>query len=395
MDDAQTYDDAVDTQDTSTATMDGSDTSGDDSYGQLQDRMAGDDNPWYSSSEGKVVDKDGDIITDPATGEHFESIEEFNAFIKAQEALTAKPKTEAVKPEAVKPMARSFSDFSGELTPERIQQMAQAGKDFKYADELIPKIGAPATPEPTIIDPIERVNTERKNWEAITVQPLRDIRAALIEQGADTVLVDQLLAPVMEKQTALVEAQYKAEYEKALRETIDGKFAPQLTKMEQERQTNISNNNIENLARKYYPEGGKDAFFALINGHYDANGSFVRGPAAMVIDMLTSATVGDKQFKDEAERSNAYADTFRKITADPAKANALFDFVHHYYLGKQMGTAKQMIFAQGKQAAQKDSQRINRTIKTRPASFAAPSTAQDDDGMPSVLKTVMQGLSRR
>lgn len=390
MEDVATYDEAVETQDGA---------SEGDSFGELQERMAGDETPWYSESEGKVVDADGDIIIDPSTGLPFHSQEEFDA--KQQQQATAKPKTEEKPAVAApdKPLSRSFDHFAkgdGELTAERMQQLSSAGNDYKYSDELIPQIVAQITGEqsPETIDPLERVKADKANWEAVAIQPLNEIRTALIAQGADETLVDELLGPVMQKQSALVEKQYAAEHERAMREAIEGKFKPELTKLETERQTTLSNGNIENLARKYYPEGGKDAFFSLINGHYDEKGTFTRGPAAVVVDLLTSVATEGKQFKSEAERSAAYVDNFRKLTADPAKARALFDLAHKYWLGSQIGVVKDTVFAQGRKAAQQDQQRINRTVKTRPASYNAPSMSDEDDKAPSMLKTVLGAMSR-
>lgn len=409
MEDIQTYDDAPDTQDGASAVSvddSGSADSQEDNFGAMQDRMAAaNDSPWYSDSEGKVLDNDGYVLTDPATGKPFASMEEYNSFIAKAKAdaeskvNTAKPKTEEVKTPQ-KPMAKSFDSYAlgdGGLTPEKLQALDKAGSDYLYNDDLIPKINAAqdAATQQTApaMDPIEKVKADRKQWDEIAMGSLREVRQALINQGADPALSDQLLAPIMQKRQGQIDALYSDAYEKALLEKVDGKYGSKLSALENEKQVNASNANVEAMAKKYYPEGGKEAFFSLVNGHYDDKGQFVRGPAAQVIDFVAAIATDGKQFKTEAERSAAYSDTFRKVTADTAKAKALFDIAHYYYLGKQMGKAQNLIFQKGKEAAQQERQRINKTIKTRPASYAPPVTTTDDnDGMPSMLKTVMSGM---
>jgi hypothetical protein len=87
-DDVQFFDD-VDSptgEDTNVAVADMPDsgTQEQDSFGAMQDRMADDDGLWRSDSEGKVVDKDGNIIIDPKTGKDFDTMEDFNAWKKQQ-----------------------------------------------------------------------------------------------------------------------------------------------------------------------------------------------------------------------------------------------------------------------------------------------------------------------
>jgi hypothetical protein len=275
--------------------------------------------------------------------------------------------------------------------------MAKAGSDYKYNDDLIPKIDAAAQQAQSekVVDPIEAVKEQRKQWEAVAINPLKKVRDALIAQGADPALVDStIIGPVMQEQSALVNSQYQTEYEKALRSSIEGKFNPTLSKIENDKLTNASNANIQALAAKYYPEGGKEAFFSLINGHHDEKGAFVRGPAAQVVDLMAIVAMDGKQFKNEADRNAAYADTFRKITADPAKARALFDVAHYFWIGKQSIAAQNILFQQGKEAAQKETQRVQRTVKTKPASYHAPSTVEDDENMPDILRASM-GLPQK
>jgi hypothetical protein len=360
--------------------------------------MAGDgkDSPWYSSSEGAVVDKDGDVLLNAKTGQPIQSMEEYQKLVDQDKAAqaTAKPKTET--PAQDKPMSKSFNAHvsSGkDITPERIQEMAKAGSDYKYNDDLIPKIDTTVQQDKQaekVVDPIESVKEQRKQWEAIAINPLKEVRDALIAQGADPALVDSaIIGPVMQKQVALVESQYQVEYEKALRSSIEGKFNPTLSKIESDKIANASNANIQALAAKYYPEGGKEAFFSLINGHYDEKGTFVRGPAAQVVDLMSIIAMDGKLFKNEADRNTAYADTFRKITADPAKARALFDVAHYFWIGKQSIAAQNILFQKGKEAAQKETQRVQRTVKTKPASYQAPSTVENDENMPDILRASM------
>jgi hypothetical protein len=398
--DVQVLDEIVETTDQPAAEP-GNETP--DNFGAMQDRMAGDekDSPWYSSSEGAVVDKDGDVLLNAKTGQPIKSMEEYQKLIDQDKAAqsTAKPKTET--PAQEKPMSKSFNAYvsSGkDITPEKLQEMAKAGSDYKYNDDLIPKIDTATAqvkqPE-QVIDPVEAIKEQRKQWEAIAIEPLKKVREALLAEGADPALVDsKIIGPVMQAQAALVDGKYQAEYEKALRSSIEGKFNPTLSKIENEKLANASNANIQALASKYYPEGGKEAFFSLINGHYDEKGTFVRGPAAQVVDLMSIIAMDGKSFKNEADRNSAYADTFRKITADPAKARALFDVAHYFWIGKQSVAAQNILFQKGKEAAQKETQRVQRTVKTKPASYQAPSTVEDDENMPDILRASM-GLPQK
>jgi hypothetical protein len=148
--------------------------------------------------------------------------------------------------------------------------------------------------------------------------------------------------------------------------------------------------NINTLASKLYPNGGKDAFFALVNGTYNDRGEFERGPASRVLDMMVKMASNGKQFGSSGERDKAYKDTFLQLTSDPVMAREFMVMAHNYWLGTQIKN----VYQQGKQTAAQESQRIQRTVKTRPASFAAPSTESATAGMPEMLKTIMGGMSR-
>jgi hypothetical protein len=264
-----------------------------------------------------------------------------------------------------------------------------------YNDALVPAVdskqesGQSQNSEP--IDPVERVKQDRQNWEAIAVSPIVTIQSTLvqklIDQGADPSyaqeFVNSVIAPELQKQQALVEGHYQESFENALQEKVTNPFTSKLSEYEQKEQQAASMNNIDQLSKQYYADGGKDAFFALINGYNDSSGKWVRGEAAHVVDMLVSASIGDKKFKSDAERSSTYADTFRKFTADPAKARALIDTAHYYYLGKNIDKAKQLAFKQGQQAVQQQQKLVQRTVRSKPASYSAN---QDSLEIPEILR---------
>jgi hypothetical protein len=382
-------DDTIDTQgsvDTSTDVAVDSGSS-DDSYGALQDRVAGDidNDPWYSASEGAVVDANGNAILDPKTGQPYTSLDEMKK--GAAPVDTAKPKTEA-KAE-VKPMSRSFESIvskAGEVTPENLLQLSKVATDYSYKDELVPKIDpATATKQEAPVDPIQQAKETRELHKQQLIGPLDKVKAALVAQGADEALVNQLLSPIVQEQMAKIEEYYQSSYEKALQERMESKFNPKITEIEEKKLSADSDANISSLASKYYPDGGKDAFFALVNGNYNDKGEFVRGPSAEVLDLFVSAANDGKVFASDTERNKSYRDFFLKTTADPVKAKALMNVAHYYWLGKNVGKA----FDKGKQTAVAENQRIQKTVKTRPASYAAPSTVDDDEGMPQMLKYAM------
>jgi hypothetical protein len=393
-------DDAVETQDGTDAGFKPSDLGLDASSGQAdtfadqQNRMEGDE-PWFSPSAGRVVDKDGNVLYDPATGKEFESKEEFDAWMakQAEVAKTAKPENKDVKKEAV-PMSKSFDSYAkgeGDFTPERLAELAKAGSDYKYADELLPRVDATkaAADEKPPVDPVEAVKANRANWEAVAVNPIKEMRQMLIDNGINQEALDRLISPIMQKQAALVENQYQTAYEKAMLEKVEGKFSPALSKLEEEKQTNLSDANIDRLSRAYFPQGGKDQFFALVNGYKDEKGQFVRGPAASILDVMVNIATGGKTFSSEQERASAYQNTFKKITADGNMSKMLFDLAYKYWLGGQVGVVNKLGFKAGQAAATADQQRIKKTIKTKPASYQAPANAPDDKDMPDMLRGAM------
>lgn len=162
--------------------------------------------------------------------------------------------------------------------------------------------------------------------------------------------------------------------------------------------TNTSNANIEKFSRMYYPTDGKDAFFSLINGSYetgkDGKETFVRGPAADVVDLMVSVASDGKTFKSAEDRAQSYQNIFKKMTADPAKTKTLMNIAHYYYIGKKAGELQKMSYEKGKNVAMQNQQRVNKTIKTRPASYSQPVTSPDDENMPSMMRTIMNGMGR-
>jgi hypothetical protein len=397
-DDTKTYDDSG----TTTATETGAgENAADQNNAELQERMGGDNIPWYSPSEGKVVDINGEVIVDPETNKPFKSMDEFERW-KATQNVNKSPATPEQK-SPVTPMSKSFDSYmtpDGKLTPEQLIEISKGGLDYKYADDLVPKVtplpnGQQPVQPVAPVDPVERVKAERIQLDSITIKPIQEIRDALIKQGGDINLVDQLLAPILQKQTAMVQSHYENEYQKAIEERLDSKYAPRLSQIDEKERNNASIANIEALARKYYPQGGKDALFALVNGYNetgaDGKQTFVRGPSALVMDLLESIASDGKNHTTEKARNDSYAETFKKITADPAKARAFVDIAHFYWLGRKVQDAQGLSYQKGKAAAQQQDQLKQRTIKTKPASYAAPVTDEGDDKkMPSMLRMAMQ-----
>lgn len=374
---------------------------GDEAFGQLQDRMASDDDsPWYSSSEGKVVTKDGEIVLNPETKEPFTSEEEFKKWDASRNQAAAKPNDQkpatAAPAEPPKPLSRSFDNFAfGDkgVSADRLFELGNVGKDFQYKDELLPAVDPNAKVEETVdVDPIEQVKAERANLEKVMISPFSEVKQALLDQGADPSLVDQLLAPILDRQRSLVEKHFGTQYEKAVQASLEKKHGSRLSKLEEERLNEASARTIDALSRKYYPEGGKDQFFSLIAGNYDKDGNFVRGTSSVVMDLAMRLSNQGKTFRTEADRNKAYADTFRKMTSDPTESQILFDIAHHYMLGRKLHEAQKTIYAMGKQSAKQEAQRVQKTIKTRPASYAAPVSEEDSrKGMPSMLRMAMYG----
>jgi hypothetical protein len=372
---------------------------GGDNNAAIQDRMAGDDTPWFSHSTGKVVTPNGDIVLDDHD-RPFTSMDAFNRWQATKTADSAKTEKKSVAQQPQqKPMSTSFDSYvsdNGNLTPEKIQELSNAGSDYVYKDELIPSLdptiaSAPVQPP---VDPVERVKAERANIEAVAIKPLQEIHASLLAQGFDAATVDQFLAPIMQRQQSLVEAHYQSSYERALEERMEGKYGSKLSKIDEDKMMAASEANMEKLAQKYYPKGGKDALFSLISGHEETNANgkktFVRGPSSRVLDLITSVALDGKKFRSEQERTAAYANIFRKMTADPAKAQALIDLAHNYWLGKKSAEISRLAYGKGKLSAQQQQQRAQKTIKTKPATYTPDASGDEDTkSMPSMLKTAL------
>lgn len=390
------------------STVDSSAALGDasgDSFQQLQERMTGEDSPWYSPSAGHVVTKDGETIYNPKTGQPFKSEAEYQSHLKASESQQppAKPKTEQAQTPKAQPMQKSFSQYlrgeAKETTPDMLRSMADAGKDYQYQDELLPSLsqqvkvenGQPEVKEDQ--DPFAVVEENKKVWDSLLISPFEKVKAALLEQGADPVLVDQLLAPIVSENQKIVESEYKRAYQNALKETARAPYEKERQSVEAKQTEAKSMENIKTLASKYYPQVGEDMFFSLINGHYE-NGNFVRGPAANIMDFAARLANRGKEFASENERNDAIKKTFLTMTANPEEARVLFDLAHNYVIGKEFAKAKNIIYQQAKQDVAKDQRRIQQTIKTPPASFSAPDVS-GDEGMPSLIKTVTRQMATR
>jgi hypothetical protein len=396
----ETIDTPENSTDTSVAVADGAE--GQDNYGSLQDRMAGDveDTPWYSPSEGKVVDTNGRVLVDE-NGQPYKSMD---AYAASQAATsTAKPKTgqvETKQPPA--PMSRSFDAIVSEgqdITPEKLFELAKAGGEHLYSDELVPKIEASAqgaVQQEQTKDPVEVVNQERQELNARLVQPISKIRDLLLQNGANADWVTENIGPILKEQMDLIESRYQVQYQKALEAKLSGPVTEKLSKLDSDRLKTAAMANIEKIARTYYPKDGKDGFFALINGHNetDATGkqSFVRGPSAKVMDLIAAVANNGKTFRTAEERNSAYSDMFHRIAADGPMSEALIDIAHNYWLGKKAAQLQKMSYEKGKQSAAASQQRVQRTIKTKPASYTQPSTEDEEKGMPSMLKNVLRGM---
>jgi hypothetical protein len=364
----------------------------------LQERMAGnaDQQPWYSPSEGKVVTPNGDVVLDPKTGKPYLSMEAYQAAQKAQSS-TAKPKTDAqgkpVQTPPAKPMSRSFDALvtqDGKLTPERLFELSKVASDFQYADDLIPKVdpslAAKEAEKPT--DALTAVHEHRTALEERLVRPLQEIRDWLIQNGGNVQAVDEFMGPKIAAQNALIDKDYREQYERALKEDITKGISPEITEFKRNQVKQASETNINRIASKLYgPENAKEAFFTLINGHYGADGKFIRGPAANVIDMLMHVASNGKGYATPEARSAAYEEQFTRMMADPKVAAVVFDVAHHYWLGKQQYAAQRMSYEKGKVTAQRAMQVAKKTVRTPPASYGTPVT-DTEGGIPEMLRTL-------
>lgn len=376
------------------ATLEGHD-GGSGNY-DIQDRMSDgiDDDYWYSSSEGAVVDKDGELLINEKTGQPFKSMDELKAFADSQKNAE-NPKTQNAQPQnkaqqAEKPMAKSFESYmfkNGQPDPETLYKQSQFSEQFKYNDEFIPRIDqqvqAQEQNQPKLT-PIQEVESQRETLVNELVNPILSIRDSLVESGLSVEQANAAVSKTYHDQMAKIDQIYKEQQQNALQKMIEEKTNPVTAQAEQKELKAKSEANITNLSNQYFP-GGKDAFFALINGYNDEKGNFVKGPASAILDFIVKVSAGDKKFGNHDEISKHYVDTFTKITADPAMAKMLIDMANRYYLG---GNIKHIHDA-GKKIGISETKKAYKTFKTRPSSYQHSQPSSDDEEkLPEMLRNL-------
>lgn len=362
----------------------------DGNFEAMQKRMEAGD-PWYSDSVDQVLTPDGEPIINPITGKPFKSMDEWNSAQQQPSKETAKPKTEEPN-QAQKPLSKSFDAYVfGEegFSPDRIRELSKAGSGYTYNNQIAIKAtpDLPGSAAQKAIDPIEQVRKNRDDWSKVIIDPLKGIREALIKSGGvDPAAADSFIAPFLQKATDELNKVYQEQFEKAMVERSESQVKPLAKQAEAKLIESESRYNINRLSTAYYPNGGKDQFFSLINGHNDESGKFVPGPAAHLINLLTRVANRGKKFSNDAEISSAYNDTFKQIMADPDEAQVLFDIVHKYYIGSNFDKAQGEVFKKGKDAAKAESQRIQTTIKTKPSGYSPAPSDQEDDIFAAVAR---------
>jgi hypothetical protein len=368
--------------------------------GDIQDRMAEplEETPWYSPSTGAVVDKDGNPYINPKTDKPFTSMAEYEAAVAAsgQSNSTAKPKNETQKPAPqAAPMSKSFEHYiaeNGKIDAKVLGEMAKIEAAYKYGHELVPSIKPPVPnqqPAPKPITPMQRVEATRKTLQTHLITPLNNIRDALIKQGADPNAAAAFLQPFIAQHQQMIEEEYRQGLVNALKEEADNKVAPVLTADQEAKLKSASEGNVTKLATAYFPKGGVDAFMTLLNGYNttDAQGkqTFVRGPAAPILDLLVNVGNAGKTFASNAEVQQAYKDMFLKITANPATARVLFDLTHNYYKGKNVS----VVYETGKQKGVQQAKQVGKFIRKQPQQGGIPQGEEEDASMPKMLKAAL------
>jgi len=345
--------------------------------GALQERMDSDDDPWYSPSEGAVVDRDGNVLVD----------EEGNSFTSLDEYTAKQTKEKAEEPKESEP------EGPVDVTPDTFKEFT--APEYSYSDDLVPQIVE--TEEGTgaeDFDPVEIAREEKDVLVGHMIDPINKIAEKMVSEGVPEGVVKSFLAPIIQEQEKKIEEHYGERYQTALEEKLGRGVQEKLTKQEEEARKNDSRNNISKLSRAYYPELGEKGFFSLVNGENtkSENGEdvFKRGPSAEVLDLLVSVANDGKSFKSEDERTKAYVDTFTKLTADEAKAKSLFNIAHFYWLGRKAVDLQKASYKKGIESAKEKTELKRRTVKTPPASYRAPST--ESDNVPEMWKILTKNM---
>jgi hypothetical protein len=372
-----------------------------DSFQKMQDRMSDDIEPWFSESVNKVVDQDGNDILDE-NGKPFRSIDDYEKSLN-----TGKPENNEGSDSSDSSdggdKAQPITSFTNSpVTLDVLNERVKSGQGFKYQDELLPKIetkdssGKPV-PESANLDPVTKVKAMYNTWTGIAVNPLKDISDKMVKelvvQGADqhiaSNIVSQVINPILQQQSEAVDKLYKDEYEKAVYQQLESKVNGTIGETEAAKLNALSEKNVDDLSKTYFPKHGKAALYELLNGYHAKAGdpsSFTRGQAAHVMDLLTSLHKGDK-FSSNQELGKAINDTFVMLTSDKNKANVLFDLLHYYSIGKNFAKVKDVTYKQGKEDAIKQTQRVKRTVRNRPISKRPPSSSMD--GLPSAIRSFL------
>jgi len=359
------------------------DDGGDTEFAGMQDRMeGGDEAPWLSESDGQVYDGKGNLATDD-DGKPYTSLDEYQQKPAATPAKQQKP--------AATPAIKTADDLifgESERTPEAWDAIAATG-NFQYAGELLPPVATPGIgqqPQQPAKDPIVALREERDEWMAVAVSPIDKIRDILVQNGADPEYLDGLLRPIRANQQKIVDSRYQGGLERTMLDKAKELVNPDLEKLRKSDISNRSSANVESLSRQYYPQSGKQGFFALLNGYNDETGKFIPGPASGIMDLFVKLSNPDKKFASQQELKDTYSNTFLNMTADPVMSKVMFDLVHNYWLGKNFKEGRAAVFNKGKQAGTTAAERAMRTFKTRPASLSQPA---ESSGLPGFLQELV------
>lgn len=349
-------------------------------FAGMQDRMeGGDEAPWLSESDGMVYDGKGNLATDD-NGKPYTSLD----------AYQPKPAKQEQK-QAAAPAIKTADDLifgAGERTPEAWDAIAETGK-FQYSGELLPPVTMPAPGQQAqqpAKDPIVALREERDEWIAVAVSPIDKIKDILVQNGADPEYLDSLLRPIRMNQQKIVDARYQGGLEQTMLDKAKELVNPDLEKLRKSDISNCSAANVESLSRQYYPQSGKQGFFALLNGYNDDTGKFIPGPASGIMDLFVKLSNPDKKFASQQELKDTYSNTFLNMTSDPVMSKVMFDLVHNYWLGKNFKNGRAAVFNKGKQAGTASTERAMRTFKTRPASLSQPA---EGGGLPGFLQELV------
>lgn len=298
----------------------------------------------YDDGLGAVVNQDGEpYVKDD--GKYYSSLDEYKNAQKEQPLqqqpqkpvqtnANAKPQQSSSPAQAVKPpvVAGSFESLyhkDNSFDINSVLNDAPKFNEFKYQSASMPQLGSTQQPEQPVQPPVDPKTEEanaikeyRGGLESSILAPLQRTYEGIanwyIQQGTE-------IPPA-------VYQQFNSEYSRlkeAISELVDNKkeelrekrYASETESKQFEKLQADSLNNFDAISTRYFPDktvdASRDRLSKLVFGYTGADGKFVRGYGADIVDHLFDMANSGKQYKNHQEWQNAYSKWWTQYASNP------------------------------------------------------------------------------